>query len=303
MDGLESNEESKNCMNMRISNRYRFLCIFILCLFCFAAAGQKKITILYTNDTHSRIEPFGKNQPDSSLVDKAGFVRRATFIAQERRDDKHLLLFDSGDFSQGSPYYTFFKGDVEVLLMNEMRYDAVAIGNHEFDYGLDNMARLFRLARFPIVCANYCVDGTVLQSLVKPYIILKCKGLKIGVFGLSPRLIGLVQNKNCSGIYYMDPVECANQVADELKNKKKCDLVICLSHLGWKGQMSDEYLIPHSHHIDIVLGGHSHSYFEKPLYYNDADGNKVLLTQMGKNGQYVGKMVVEMKRNKDKKKK
>ncbi len=287
---------------MRTNYQYRVLCIVFLCLLSFTAMGQKKITILHTNDTHSRIEPFGKNQPDASMIDKAGFVRRATFIAQERKADKDLLLFDCGDFSQGSPYYTLFKGDVEISLMNEMKYDAVAIGNHEFDYGLDNMAKLFRMATFPVVCANYRVEGTVLENLVKPYVILKRDGLKIGVFGLSPRLMGLVQNKNCSGIYYMDPVECANQAADELKNKEKCDLVICLSHLGWKGQMSDEYLIPRSHNIDIVLGGHSHSLFDKPIYYNDADGKSVLLNQMGKNGQYVGQLTVFMEKNKAKKK-
>lgn len=285
----------------QIYMRYQILFILFLCLSCFTGMAQKKVTILYTNDTHSRVEPFGKNQPDTSMIGKAGFVRRAAFIAQEREANKNILLFDSGDFSQGSPYYTLFKGDVEVSLMNEMEYDAITIGNHEFDFGLDNMARLFKMAKFPVVCANYKVDGTVLEGLVKPYVVLKRGGVKIGVFGLSPRLSGLVQEKNYVGLYYMDPVECANVIAKELKEDEKCDLIICLSHLGWKGQMGDRALVPRSHNIDIILGGHSHSMIAKPVYYTDADGKQVLVTQMGKNAQFVGKLVVNMEADKSKK--
>lgn len=208
-----------------------------------------------------------------------------------------MLLFDSGDFSQGSPYYNMFKGDVEIRLMNEMGYDAGTIGNHEFDYGLDNMARLFQIAKFPIVCANYSVEGTVLEGIVKPYVILHRNGLKIGVFGLGPKMEGLVQQKNYEGLVYNDPVKCANEVADLLKNKKHCDVVICLSHLGWKGTDSDEVLIPATRNIDVVLGGHSHSYFEAPVYYKNLDGVEVPLQQMGKNARFVGRMVLKFQKH------
>ena len=191
-----------------------------------------------------------------------------------------------------------FGGEVEVKLMNEMGYDAGIIGNHEFDLGLDNMARLFKMADFPVVCANYGVQGTVLEGLVKPYVILERKGIKVGVFGLSPALDGLVQAKNCEGVVFENPIEAAQRVADILKNREKCDLVVCLSHLGWQGKpYSDETLILNTRNIDIVLGGHSHSYFDKTLFYKNLDGKEISLQQMGKNAVYVGKMKVRMEKN------
>lgn len=264
--------------------------------FCFFLSAQelKELFILHTNDTHSRIEPMSKSVQPAEYADKGGYVRRATFIKEMREQHPDLLLLDCGDFSQGTPYYNMFRGEVEVKLMNEMGYDAGTIGNHEFDFGLDNMLRLFKMAVFPIVCANYDFAGTVLEGIVKPYTIIKRNGLKIGIFGLSPMLEGLVQAKNCEGVRYNDPIKAANQVADYLKNKEKCDLVICLSHLGWKPgvneSMSDEYLIPRTRNIDVVFGGHSHSYFEKTLYYKNLDGVDIPLQQMGKNGIFVGTM-------------
>ena len=182
-----------------------------------------------------------------------------------------------------------FGGEVEVKLMNEMGYDAGIIGNHEFDLGLDNMARLFKMADFPVVCANYGVQGTVLEGLVKPYVILERKGIKVGVFGLSPALEGLVQAKNCEGVVFENPIEAAQRVAD---------LVVCLAHLGGQGKpYSDETLILNTRNIDIVLGGHSHSYFDKTLFYKNLDGKEIPLQQMGKNAVYVGKMKVRMEKN------
>ena len=205
-------------------------------------------------------------------------------------------IFDSGDFSQGSAYYTLFKGDVEIGLMNRMGYDCSTIGNHEFDFGMENMARLFKMANFPIVCSNYDFTGTILEGLVKPYIILRRKGIKIGVFALDPKMEGLVFAKNCQGIKYLDPIEVANEMAFKLKHKEKCDLVICVSHLGWEPitQMGDPMMISHSRNIDIVLGGHSHSYFLKPQVVKDADGKDVPVDQNGKHAVFVGKLVLNM---------
>ena len=197
------------------------------------AKKTKTIVVLHTNDTHSCIFPLSKYLADTLVADRGGFVRRASMIAEERRAHPDLLLLDSGDFSQGSSYYTLFKGDVEVGLMNLMRYDAATIGNHEFDYGVDNMARLFKMADFPIVCANYDFAGTPLEGIVKPYTIIRRNGLKIGIFGVSPQLEGLVAKTTCQGVVYRDPIAAAQQVANELKRVHKCDLVICLSHLGW----------------------------------------------------------------------
>ena len=195
----------------------------LLISFCLVAAlvfGQtKQLTILHTNDAHSQIYPLNTNLADTMKAGRGGFVRRVAMIKAEREKQPDLLLFDSGDFSQGSPYYTMFKGDVEVGLMNQMHYDAATIGNHEFDFGMDNMVRLFKMAKFPIVCANYDFTGTPLQGLVKPYVIIKRNGIKIGVFGLAPKLDGLVVKANYGKIVYKDPVACAQMVIDELKRK------------------------------------------------------------------------------------
>lgn len=278
------------------------LCLISLwvCLLVVTAAAQstKEIYLFHTNDMHSRIEPFPENYQDTLLAGKAGMVRRATFISQQREIHPDLLLFDCGDFSQGTPYYNIYKGEVEISMMNEMRYDAGTIGNHEFDFGLENMARLFRLAEFPIVCANYDVTGTVLEGLVKEYVVLHRDGIKIGVFGLGAQLEGLVAKASYGDVKFEDPVSEAQRIADLLKIQEKCDLVICLSHLGWKGEpYSDVELIENTCNIDVVLGGHSHSYFEKPEYYKNLDGVEVPLQQMGKHAAFIGKMVLTLQKN------
>ena len=269
------------------------------CLFVGMASAQsvKELYLFHTNDMHSRIEPFPENFQDTLLAGKAGMVRRSTFIRQQREQHPDLLLFDSGDFSQGTPYYNLYKGEVEIRLMNEMRYDAGTIGNHEFDFGLENMARLFKMADFPIVCANYDVTGTVLEGLVKEYVTLNRNGIKIGVFGLSPQLEGLVAKESYGDVKFEDPVSEAQRIADLLKTREKCDLVICLSHLGWKGEpYSDIELIENTKNIDVVLGGHSHSFFESPLYYKNLDGVEIPLQQMGKHAAFVGKMVLTLQK-------
>lgn len=259
------------------------------------AKKHKRLTVLHTNDTHSTILPITTQLPDTTLAGRGGFLRRIVMLKEERRKDPDLLLFDSGDFSQGSAYYTMFKGDVEVGLMNLMGYDAVTIGNHEFDFGLDNMARIFRMANFPIVCANYDFTGTVCEGLVKPYVILKRKGLKIGVFALAPQMDGLVSKKNCPGVKYLDPGKVATDIATMLKIQEKCDVVICISHLGWESNRDEDdlYMIPRSRYIDLVLGGHTHSYFEKLHYLNDMDGKPVPVDQNGKHAAFVGKILLD----------
>lgn len=261
------------------------------------ARRHKQLVILHTNDTHSTIMPMSHQLPDTMKADRGGYLRRIAMVKEERSKNPDLLLFDSGDFSQGSAYYTMFKGDVEVELMNQMGYDAATIGNHEFDFGLENMARLFREAKFPIVCANYDFTGTCCEGLVKPYIILKRNGLKIGVFGLSPKMAGLVAAKNCEGVKYYIPGQVALETATMLKRKKKCDIVICISHLGWEtGEADDDRdMISHSRDIDLVLGGHTHTYMKEMEYVKNMDGQPVPVDQNGKHAIYVGKLVVDMK--------
>lgn len=255
------------------------------------AQTEKTVTLLHTNDMHSRIEPFPDTYADTLYAGKGGMVRRATCVRDEREKDPDLLLLDAGDFSQGTPYYNMFKGEVEISLMNHMRYDAATIGNHEFDFGLENMARLFRMAKFPIVCANYDVTGTVLEGCVKEYVVLERKGLRIGIFGLGAELDGLVLSDLYEGIRFENPIQEAQRVATLLREQEKCDVVVCLSHLGWKGQgWSDVELVKSTRHIDVVVGGHSHSLFERPVTYPNLDGREIPVQQMGKNGAFVGKL-------------
>lgn len=262
-----------------------------------AAAKGRQLLILHTNDTHSCVLPLNPNLADTMLAGRGGFLRRAAMIDQMRKEDKDLLLLDSGDFSQGSPYYTMFKGDVETELMNIMGYDAATIGNHEFDFGLDNMARLFKKVNFPIVCANYDFTGTVVEGLVKPYVVIKRKGVKIGIFGLSPKLEGLVMASTCAGVKYLDPIKTANDIADKLKNEEKCDVVICLSHLGWdEAGLNDMEMMAKTRNIDLVLGGHSHSYFKTLNHVRNLDGKDVPNDQNGKHGIFVGKITLSLEK-------
>ena len=269
---------------------------FTICHLSFSMA-QKTLTILHTNDTHSCILPLNKNLADTMLADRGGYLRRVALVNEERQKDPDLLLFDSGDFSQGSAYYTMFRGDVEVGLMNEMGYDAATIGNHEFDFGMDNMVRIFQLCKFPIVCSNYDFADTELKDIVKPYIIIKRCGVKIGVFALCPKLEGLVFTKNYGPLVYLNPSEVAQKMVDLLKQQLKCDLVICLSHLGW--QITDfpcDRVIRETTGIDLVLDGHSHTYLEKLEYVNDKSGRPVPVDQNGKHGAFVGKLQLQMKK-------
>ena len=279
-------------MNNNIISRLLLTLLFVSCPFTFCAA-QKQITILHTNDTHSTVMPLNKNLADTMLANRGGYLRRIALLKEERRKDPDLLLFDSGDFSQGSAYYSMFQGDVEIGLMNQMGYDAATIGNHEFDFGLDNMIRIFKLAKFPIICSNYDFGNTELKDIVKPYVIIRRKGVKIGVFALCPKLEGLVFTKNYGPLVYLDPIDVANNMIDELKNRKKCDFVICLSHLGWKdSNFPDETVIRNTSGIDLVLGGHTHSYLEQLEYVNDSEGHPVPIDQNGKHAVFIGKLLL-----------
>ena len=275
------------------------LIIFIALLSGLTAGAKKhkQLVILHTNDTHSTILPVSPNIDDKEIAGRGGFLRRVNMIKEQRQQNPDLLLFDSGDFSQGSGYYTLFKGEVEVGLMNLMGYDAATIGNHEFDFGLDNMARIFRLANFPIVCSNYDCTGTVLEGLVKPYITLKRNGVKIGVFALSPALKGLVFDGNCEGLVYLDPAETAQKYIDLLRKQEKCDVVICISHLGWKdSEYTDEQMLQGVEGCDLVLGGHTHTYMKELEYAPDKTGKQIPVDQNGKHGAFIGKLLLNLEK-------
>lgn len=273
----------------------RFQISFLLCLalsftLTMVAQDTKELIILQTSDVHSRIEPI--NQKGDRNFDEGGFVRRATFLDRFRKEHDNVLLFDCGDISQGTPYYNMFRGEVEVKLMNEMKYDAMTIGNHEFDFDVDNMARLFKMAKFPVVCANYNLDATSLKGIVKPYVILERFGLKIGVFGLGARPEGLIEANKCEGVVYEDPIRVSNEVAALLK-AEGCDLVVCLSHLGIQ---MDKTLVAKTRNIDVILGGHSHTFMKGPQNYLNMDGKEVPIMHTGKSGVRVGCLNLTLKR-------
>ncbi len=254
------------------------------------AQRTKELDILQTSDTHSRIEPISLQSADRN-AGLGGAARRAAFVSSFRKEHPDVLLFDCGDISQGTPYYNLFKGELEVKLMNLMQYDAMTIGNHEFDFGLDNMAHLFRMAHFPVVCANYDVTGTVLEGLVKPYTVIERGGMRIGVFGLSPKMEGLVQADKCAGITFMDPIPVARKVTAILRDEEHCDVVICLSHLGYKiAGDSDEELAEQTSGIDAILGGHTHTFMDGPDFLTNAEGKEVPVMHTGRNGVCVGHM-------------
>lgn len=285
---------------MNMNSRYFILTTLFLSL-SLGLFAQKKIVILHTNDTHSRIEALSST--DKTYPNTAGVVNRKAVIDSVRKADKDVLLFDVGDFVQGTPYFNLFKGRAEADAMNLMRYDVATIGNHEFDYGLDTMKFIFERLKFPIVNCNYDFSKTVLASTVKPYVILKRFNLKIGVIGVGPRLEGLVQKEKYEGVVFRPIIESVNKYAQILKKEEKCDLIICLSHVGYSDNHASEddqtvldaNIAKQTRFVDIILGGHSHTYMNLPQKLINKDGKEVLIFQVGKNGTYIGKIEVELK--------
>lgn len=253
--------------------------------------GQKNMVVLHTNDTHSRIEPIPET--DRIAGNKGGVMRRIRYIDQVRKENKNVLLFDAGDFLQGTPYFNLFKGEIETEAMNLMLYDAVTLGNHEFDYGLGLLEKVVRRAKFPIISSNYDFSDTQLNNLIKPYHILKKDGVKIGVVTANIQPKGLIASENYKGMKFLPPVETANELALKLKTIDKCDMVICLSHLGY---IPDQKLAEESRNIDIIIGGHSHTNMPRPNRVKNLDGKEVLVFQTAGRGIYVGRIDVVLEK-------
>lgn len=250
------------------------------------------LTVLHTNDTHSRIDPF----PMDGGVNQGlgGVAARAQIIEKIRREEEHVLLFDGGDIFQGTPYFNFYKGEPEIKSMSSMRYDATTIGNHDFDAGLPNLAtQLTAHATFPMLVANYDFSGTAMESKYQPYKIFKKGKIKIGVFGLGIELTGLVSENLIAGTKYLDPVVKGNETAAILKKEKNCDLVICLSHLGYQysdNKVSDKRLANESENIDLIIGGHTHTFLDAPVVFKNKKGDDVLVNQVGWAGINLGRL-------------
>lgn len=256
-----------------------------------AKPTEIKLTILHTNDVHSRIEPFPMD--GSKLQGLGGVARRSTLINKIRKEEKHVLLFDAGDMFQGTPYFNLFDGELELTLMSKLGYDAGTFGNHEFDNGIDGILKHFDKANFPFVTSNYDFSNTALAGKTKEYLILERSGIRIGVFGLGVNVEGLVDKKNYAGMKYLDPIAVANRIVPTLKNKHKCDIVICLSHLGYSyttDQISDLKLAAATKDIDLIIGGHTHTYLEEPTRVLNAAGKETIVNQAATGGAILGRI-------------
>lgn len=263
-----------------------------------SAQDSIKLVILHTNDTHSQLEPTDPTALRNA--DMGGYARRMGVINQIRQQEKLVLLLDAGDFSQGTPYFNFFKGRLEVEGYNMMKYDAVTLGNHEFDNGMDTLAAILNLADFPVIVSNYDVSKSSISALVKPFLVLKKGNLRIGIMGLGVNPEGLIMENNYNGIKYKDPVETARNISTRLKKREKCDLIICLSHLGSDPALTginDFDIAKETKYIDVIIGGHSHTLLENKKTTN-ANGKNVLITQMGKSGMYLGRIDVLLTKSK-----
>ncbi|WP_020595158.1 bifunctional metallophosphatase/5'-nucleotidase [Spirosoma panaciterrae] len=267
-----------------------------------ASTGHRKptaLTILHTNDVHSRLDPFPMD--GSRNAGKGGVARRATLIQKIRQEQSNVLLFDAGDIFQGTPYFNLYKGEPEILAMNKLGYDAGTIGNHDFDGGIDNMVTQFGKASFPLLIANYDFKNTVMDGKTMPYKLFDKEGIRIGVFGLGIQPAGLIPKDAYKETKYLDPVEIGNDMATQLRNDKKCDYVVCLSHLGFKyndATVSDNVLAAKSRNIDLIIGGHTHTFLDAPVAVNNLSGQPVWINQVGFAGINLGRIDLTFERGK-----
>ncbi|NLZ95319.1 MAG: bifunctional metallophosphatase/5'-nucleotidase [Bacteroidales bacterium] len=269
--------------------RYIFTLIAVLSITIGLRA--QNLVILHTNDTHSRIEPVPET--DKYNPDLGGVERRAAYVEKVRNENDNVLLFDAGDFLQGTPYFNLFKGEVEIETMNLLQYDAITLGNHEFDYGMDVLVDIVKKADFPIVCTNYDFSDTEIADIIKPYHIIYKDGVKIGIVGANIDPQGLVASTNYEGLKFLPLTETINETAAMLRNELNCDMVIALSHTGIRTELE---LAENSRNIDIIIGGHSHTFMSKPSIRNNLDGKEVTVFQTNGRGVYVGRIDVELEK-------
>lgn len=266
-------------------------------------SSQQKITILHTNDVHSHIDPFGPE--DGRNPNKGGVARRASLITSIRKENPNTLLLDAGDIFQGTPYFNYYGGELEFKLMSMLNYDVATIGNHDFDNGIDGLYAQLPHADFDFVSANYDFSNTIMDSHVKPYKIIVKDGIKIGIFGLGVELQGLVDKNLYKETIYNDPVESAQDMSRILKENEQCDLIICLSHLGYNyshlpNKISDLKLAEATKDIDLIIGGHTHTFLDKPTVVKNLEGKNTLVNQVGCYGINLGKIDFYFDSNKNK---
>lgn len=268
----------------------------------FAKKEIVKIVILHTNDVHSHIDPFPSNDPKYPGL--GGVARRAALVEEIRSKEPNVLLLDAGDIYQGTPYFNKFGGELELKLMSKMAYDAGTIGNHDFDNGIPGIVKQLPNASFPLLCANYDFSDTAMNGKTQAYKIFEKDGIKVGVFGIGIELDGLVDKRMYENTKYLDPLEKAAEMSVLLKQEKKCDIVVCLSHLGYSYEnkkVSDVVLAKESKNIDLIIGGHTHTFLDKPVELGNRENKKVIVAQVGWAGIKLGKITYFVERSTKKK--
>jgi 5'-nucleotidase len=263
--------------------------------------GETLITILHTNDTHSQIDPLPAN--DRTYPDKGGVARRATLVKRVRRENPNTLLIDAGDVFQGTPYFNFYKGEVEYKAMSLIGYDVVTLGNHDFDNGVDALAAAMKFANFDFVSANYDVHGTALESRVKPYVVRVVGGVRIGLFGMGVSPDNLITPENFKGVKYNDPVKAAKDTVGILRGREHCTLVIGMSHLGYypnsrEGGVGDTQVAAQVDGIDFIASGHTHTFMKQPVLTKTPSGGNTIIFQVGRSGIYVGRVDLKLRSGK-----
>jgi 5'-nucleotidase len=251
------------------------------------------ITVLHTNDTHSQIDPILDN--DKTYPGKGGVARRATLVKRVRKQNPNTLLIDAGDVLQGTPYFNFYKGEVEYKAMSLIGYDAGTIGNHEFDNGVEALAKAYQFANFDIVSTNYNVRGSALESRVKPWVVKQVGGLKVGLFGMGIRPEGLITSDNFKPLHYLDPVKTVGEVTKLLREQEGCSLVLGMSHLGYyaepkPNEVGDSQVAAQVDGIDFIASGHTHTFMQKPVLQKNPSGKDTIIFQVGRSGIYVGRI-------------
>lgn len=265
------------------------------------AAGETLITILHTNDTHSQIDPVSES--DKTWAGRGGVARRATLVKRIRKENPNTLMIDAGDVFQGTPYFNFYKGEVEYKSMSLIGYDVVTLGNHDFDNGVNALAAAMKFANFDFVSTNYDVRGTALEARVKPYAIRTLAGIKIGLFGLGISPDNLITSQNFQGVKYLDPVQMTRGVVRLLREQEKCQMVVGMSHLGYyanpkNNEIGDSQVAAQVSGIDLIASGHTHTFMEKPVLQKNPEGKDTIIFQVGRSGIYVGRIDFKIKNGK-----
>ena len=260
--------------------------------------GETLITILHTNDTHSQIDPLPEN--DRQNPGKGGVARRATLVKRIRKENPNTLLVDAGDQFQGTPYFNFFRGEVEYKAMSMIGYDVVTLGNHEFDNGVDALAAAMKFAKFDFVSANYDVRGTPLEARVKPYVVRVIGGVRVGLFGMGVSPQNLITPENFKGVKFIDPVKAAKETVRTLRQRERCTLVIAMSHLGYfanprEGDLGDSQVAERVDGIDFIASGHTHTFMKSPVITKTPNGKNTIIFQVGKSGIYVGRVDLKLR--------